>query len=113
MSKSTSDTGLLKSLSLGRDLTNNLSFETGVAVINLSDWVKHSLFVKRSILDDSAQWFEHVLAALEYACNNSRTLNSLCQAFWTICLIITDHANFVRIIGERPELQRIGRNVIG
>jgi hypothetical protein len=97
MSKSTSDTGSLESLSLGTDLTSNLSSETDVAVINLPDAVKHSTFTKRLILDDFAQWLEHVLVALEHVCD-SRTINSLVPGVLDDMLTTTDHTNFVRII---------------
>jgi hypothetical protein len=54
MFKLTFNTGLLKSLFLGTDLTSNLSFKTDIAVINLLNTVKHSTFTKRSILNDFA-----------------------------------------------------------
>jgi hypothetical protein len=102
MSKSTSDTGSLESLSSGTDLTSNLSSETDVAVINLPDAVKHSTFTKRSILDDSAQWLEHVLVALEHVCD-SRTTNSLVPGVLDDMFTTTDHTNFVRIMTSVTE----------
>jgi hypothetical protein len=48
------NTRSLKSLSLGTDLTSNLSSKTNVIVINLLDAVKHNTFTKRSILNNSA-----------------------------------------------------------
>ena len=103
MSKSTSNTGSLESLSSSTDLTSNLSSETDVAVIDLPDAAKHSPLVRRSILDDFAQWLEHVLVALESVCDYSRIPNSLGPGVLDAMLTTTDYTNFVRIITSVTE----------
>jgi hypothetical protein len=55
MSKSTSSTGSLESLSSCTDLTSHLSSEADIVDIDLPDAVKQSPFARRPILDDSAQ----------------------------------------------------------
>jgi hypothetical protein len=68
-----------------------------VVVINLPDAVKHSIFTKRLILDNSVQWLEHVLVALKHVYNSYIT-NFFVPGVLDDMFIITDHTNFVRII---------------
>ena len=60
MSKSTSSTGSLESLSSCTDLTSHLSSDTDIVDNALPDAVKQRPFARRSILDDSVQWLEDV-----------------------------------------------------
>jgi hypothetical protein len=76
MSKSTSSTGSLESLSSCTELTSYLSSETDIADTDLPDAVKQSPFARRLILDDSVQWLEDVLVALEHVDDTSRTPDS-------------------------------------
>lgn len=75
MSKSTSSTGSLESLSSCTDLTSHLSSD--IVDNALPDAVKQRHFARRSILDDSVQWLEDVVVALEHVDDNSRTPDSV------------------------------------
>jgi hypothetical protein len=98
MSKSTSSTGSLESLSSCTDLTSYLSSETDIADIDLPDAVKQSPFARRSILNDSVQWLEDVLVALEHVDDNSRTPDPSVPGVLDDILTTTDHPNFVNIM---------------
>jgi hypothetical protein len=103
MSKSTLSTGSLESLSSCTDLTSHLSFEADIVDIDLPDAVKQSPFARRPILDDSVQWLEDVLVALEHVDDTSRTPDSSVPGVLDDLLATTDHPNFVNIMTSVTE----------
>jgi len=103
MSKSTSSTGSLESLSSCTDLTSHLSSEADIVDIDLPDAVKQSPFARRPILDDSVQWLEDVLVALEHIDDTSRTPDSSVLGVLDDLLATTDHLNFVNIMTSVTE----------
>ena len=104
MSKSTSSTGSLESLSSCTDLTSHLSSDTDIVDNALPDAVKQRPFARRSILDDSVQWLEDVVVALEHVDDNSRTPDSSVPGVLDDVLKTTiNRPNFVNIMSSVTE----------
>jgi hypothetical protein len=98
MSQSTSDTGSPETGSMSTNPTSYPPSETHDINSNLPNAVQCAPFVKRSILDESAQLLHHVLMALDKADDTSRRPNSSVPGVLDDVLTKTDFTLFVKIM---------------
>ena len=95
---STPNTSSLQSVSSCGNSSSCSSSETNGTDIGLLDIATHTPFARRLVLDDAAQLLEHVLAAFESACDNSRIPDSSVPGALESILTKGDHTNFVKIM---------------
>lgn len=98
MSKSNSSTGSSESGSMYMNTTSYPPSETHHVKSDLTNPVQHPPYVKRPILDESAQWLEHVLMALQVVDDTARRPNSSVRGILDDILTEGDFALCVKIM---------------